>query len=307
MTRLLVDSACDLPRSVIEKANIALLPATIIYDQQSMQDYREPEQMIRLYKSGLIEKGHSSETAPTSSDDIYKILEGLIKQGESEFIIQTVNRARSPTFEHATDAIARLKKKYPSEDLVIRLQDSRTIFTGQAVLAAHTLALLKKGVHGTQLRRVIDGLSSQVHAYQVPRDVYYLRERARKKGDNSISWFGAVIGRTLHVCPILLALDDHTFPVARVRGFDSAAETLFRHTIEKVNAGLLSPFVAVSYAGDPSELRDIQGFAELQAAVKARKYQMIISPMSLSGGVNLGPGTLSIGFATEPYQWETEK
>lgn len=305
MTTLIVDSACDLPRSLIDKSNIRLLPATIIYDQQSLQDFRDAAQTIKLYSSGAFNKGHDSETAPTSSRDIARIIEDTISAGENDIVIQTVNRVRSPTYENAVEATSTVLKNHPNQQLSIRVQDSRTVFTGQGVLAAHTIALINKGVSGTKLRRVIDLLSSKVHAYQVPKDVYYLRTRGRKKGDNSIGFFGAVLGRALHVSPIVLALNDQTFPVEKIRGFNNAANTLFNHTIEKVKEGLLSPFICISIAGDPKELNTLPGFQELKLAIKARKYQLIVTPMSLSGGVNLGPGTISLAFATEPYDWES--
>jgi DegV family protein with EDD domain len=304
MTTLIVDSACDLPRSLIDKAHVRLLPATIIYDQQSMQDHRDPEQTVKMYQTGSLGKNHESETAPTSTDEIIKILETALKSGEKDSLIQTVNRVRSPTYENAVEAVSKIEKKYAGQNVNIRVQDSRTIFTGQGVLAAHTIALINKGVNGTKLRRTIDLLSSKVHAYQVPQDVFYLRERARKKGDKSVSWLGALVGRTVGICPIVLALDDQTFPVTKIRGFHKAAETLFSHTVNKINEGLLSPFVGVSYAGNPKDLYTIAGFTELKEAAKSKGYQIFITPMSLSGGVNLGPGTLSVAFAAEQYDWE---
>lgn len=304
MTTLVVDSACDLPKSFIEKSNIRLLPATIIYDDQSLQDYRDPIKTIEIYQSGLIEKNHSSETAPTTIKQISNILDTIIARGETNILLQTVNRTRSPTYENATQALSQIMAKHADKKLNIRIQDSRTVFTGQGVLAAHTVALIQKGVAGNKLRRIIDLLSSKVHAYQVPKDIYYLRERGRQKGDNSVSWLGAVLGRTLGICPIVLALDDQTFPVAKICGFTKAAELLFTHAIKKVSDGLLSPFIGVSYAGNPNDLYTIAGFYELTDAARARGYQLIVTPMSLSGGVNLGPGTLSVAFATEPYQWE---
>jgi DegV family protein with EDD domain len=304
MTTLIVDSACDLPKALIEKKNVQLLPATIIYDKNILQDFRDHEQTISMYKGGILDKDHDSESQPTSTKDIVRILEQTIANGNTDLVVQTVNRVRSPTYEHAVEAASTLAKRYADRDISIRVQDSRTIFTGQGVLAAHTLALIDKGVSGTKLRRMIDALSSKVHAYQVPANVIYLRERSRKKGDNSISWLGAIIGRALNISPIVLALDDKTFPVTKVKGFHQAAEKLFRHTLKKVDQGLLSPFVCISYAGDPKDLNTLPGFNELKLAIKARKYQLITTPMSLSGGVNLGPGTLSVGFAVEPYDWE---
>jgi DegV family protein with EDD domain len=304
-TTLFVDSACDLPQSFLTKYDVKVLPATILYDGHSMHDYRNTEKTIALYESGVLDKSHHSDTAPTSAKIIQTLVEKAIKQGHDEILIQTVSRMRSPTFEHATEAANRAQKTAARAEkaVSIRVQDSRTVFAGQGVLAAHTVALLRKGVKGTALRRKVDRLSSKVHAYQVPADVFYLRERARRKGDNSISWLGAVVGRTLNIAPIVLALDDKTFPIKKMRGHDLAIKTLFEHTTDKIQHGLLSPFVCISYAGHLAEITALPEFQRMQSVAKEHRNHIIITPMSLSGGVNLGPRTLSVAFACETYNW----
>lgn len=304
-TTLFVDSACDLPQSFLTKYDIKVLPATILYDGHSMPDYRNTEKTIALYESGVLDKGHESDTAPTSAQTIQNLIEKAIKQGHQEILIQTVSRTRSPTFEHATEAVNRAQKTAAKNQKIVsmRVQDSRTVFAGQGVLAAHTVALLRKGVNGTALRRKVDRLSSRVHAYQVPADVFYLRERARRKGDNSISWLGAIVGRTLNIAPIVLALDDKTFPIKKIRGHDLAIKTLLEHTTDKIQHGLLSPFVCVSYAGHLDDITALPEFQRLQTVAREHKNHVIVTPMSLSGGVNLGPRTLSVAFACEHYSW----
>lgn len=304
-TTLIVDSACDLPRAFIDKYDVRLMPAIIKYDDEFLHDQRDPTQTIHIYESGVLDKSHDSESAPTPISDIQHLLEALIKEGKTDILIQTVNRARSPTFEHATDATNRALRKLGGEYKVsVRVQDSRTVLAGQGVLAAHTVALIRKGVSGTALRRKVDRLSSKVHSYQIPADLFYLRERARKKGDNSISWLGALLGRALSVFPLVLALDDKTFPVDKIRGYDQAVDKLLSHSIEKLKAGLLSPFICVSYAGHLDDIVSRPMFQKLQSEAKHQKVHVIVTPMSLSGGVNLGPRTLSVAFACEPYRWE---
>lgn len=304
MAKLIVDSACDLPYSLVKKFNIGILPANIHFDGQVIQDYRNPKQTVDLYIDGVLNKDHDSETQPTETQVIEDILSQHIENGETDLIIQTVSRVRSPMFDHSVDAASNVTRKMAHLKPTIKVQDSRTVLAGQGVLAAHTTALMNKGVKATKLRQAVDALSSKVHSYQIPKDVYYLRARARKKGDNSIGLFGAIIGRVIGMCPIVLALDDQTFPVQKVRGFHNATEILFNHAIEKVEAGLASPFICLSYAGAHSELDDMPVFNTLKSVIKAKKYQLLVTPMSLSGGVNLGPGTLSLAFATEPYDWD---
>lgn len=109
-TTLFVDAACDLPQSFLTKYDVKVPPATILYDGHSMPDYRDTEKTISLYESGVLDKGHESDTAPTSAQTVQKLMEKAIKQGHQEILIQTVSHTRCPTFEHATEAANRAQK-----------------------------------------------------------------------------------------------------------------------------------------------------------------------------------------------------
>ena len=81
------------------------------------------------------------------------------------------------------------------------------------------------------------------------------------------------------------------FQLKKIRGFNKAAEVLFfAYSGKKLEKVLLSPFVGVSYAGNPKDLYTIPGFNEMKEAAKAKRYQLIVTPMSLSGGVKFRSG-----------------
>ena len=58
----------------------------------------------------------------------------------------------------------------------------------------------------------------------VPRDLYYIRNRARKKGDRSVSLLSAALGTALDIKPVLHAYRGETGPVAKIKGFEAAAQ-----------------------------------------------------------------------------------
>ena len=171
----------------------------------------------------------------------------------------------------------------------------------QGVLAAETLRLIREGLSPNEVRQRVEKLSNCVRAYAVPPDLYYVRARARKKGDRSVSLLGAALGSALDVKPILCGYGDETKPVDKVRGFDAAVEKLFRYAIDRIERGLLSPYLGVSYAGDLAMLESMPGYADLKQSCANAGVTLLTSVMSVTGGVNLGPGTLTLGLLAEPH------
>src|SRR3546814_8458923 len=90
-------------------------------------------------------------------------------------------------------------------------------------------------------------------------DLYYIRNRARAKGDRSVSLFSAALGTALDIKPVLRGYRGDTGPVAKVKGFDAATQQMFEFAARRVDAGLLTPTVAVCYRSEEhtSELQSL--------------------------------------------------
>jgi fatty acid-binding protein DegV len=136
----------------------------------------------------------------------------------------------------------------------------------------------------------------------LPRDLYYLRARAKKKGDRSVGLFGVAIGSALDIKPLLRGFQGETGPVGKVRGFEPGARALFADATERVQSGLLVPVVCVSYGGNLRELEALPGYDTLKATCAERGVELLESPMSITGMVNVGQGALTVAFASEPYE-----
>lgn len=297
---VIVDSSCDLPKAFMDKYNIYSTPVKVSIDGVDFYDNRDTTQLLKFYNQNLIGKEHQVETqAPSSQAFLQIIKEKIIPNFEFAYV-ETVNRLRSPTFDNATLATTKLQDEMP-----LKLLDSRTVFSGQGLLAAETVRLMRKNKDPRALRQYLVELSAKVHAYTVPYDLYYLRERAKKKGDNSVSFLSAMLGSAFDIHPIVLGLDDKTFTVTKPRGFENAVAQLFKHCAFRISQQkLLSPIVVISYAGDPETICKMKGFEQLQKTADEFHIKIITSIMGLSGGVNVGPGTLSLAMATQPHKWQ---
>jgi DegV family protein with EDD domain len=309
---LVVDSGCDLPKSFIDENGILVLPISIRIGNELFVDDRDPQRIKEFYLRHTLDKNHDAESVPYTVEQIKHLFLDRVVIDFDYALVETVPKSRSPIYAHATEASHAILREYKpirkkagvQGPFALRVIDSQTLFAGQGVLAAETVRLIKAGAKVTEIRRRIEELASKATSYGVVPDIYYLRERARKKGDKSVSWLGAFLGTALDIKPILCARADETFPAAKVRGFDNGVMRMFEHAAKCVQRGLLAPIVCVSYAGDVEAIEQLPGYERLAEAARAREVQLLNSPMGLTGGVNIGPGAVSVGFIADWIPFE---
>ena len=309
---LVVDSACDLPKSFIDEHKIIILPVTIRIEGENFIDKRDPQDSINFYQSHVGEKGHDAESAPFSVEQIQALFLSRVVIDFDYAICETVTRLRSPIFENATKAsfailrgYKEVRKQHGVEGpFALRVINSKTLFCGQGVLAAETIRMIQEGVHVNEIRSRIEKLSEDVYSYLVPRDLYYIRARAQKKGEKSVGLIGAAIGTMLDIKPIIRAYREETGPVSKARGFEQAAEKLLQYAARRIRAGLQSPTICLSYGGDPEEVKQLPGYDELMLEARNHSVQLLLSVMSVTAGVNIGPGGLGLGLTASQHEFD---
>lgn len=309
---LVVDSTCDLPPAFIDQHRIEVLPIGIRLGPDEIIDARNPELAVEFYRADIGRRGVDAESVAFETSEITELFLGQLV-GEYDFVFcETVMRSRSSIFENATKASFRILSDYrPRREeagcdtpFAMRVFDTGTAMAGQAVIAAETARLIENGLGAAEIRHRIEHMCRTVRAYAVPRDIYYLRSRARKKGDRSLSWAGALFASALDIKPIVQGRRNHSQAIARVRGFDNAAERVFKNVRIQVEKGLEAPFVCLSYAGDLELMRMLPGYPELVDACSANDVELLETVMSVTGGINLGPGTLSVGMLAKGHKFQ---
>ena len=310
---LVVDSGCDLPKSFIDEHGMSILPVSINLSDQEIVDDRDPERTRQFYATEAAEKAHDAISIPFTTEQIKNLFLEKVVVDFDYALVQTVPKSRSPIFDNATEASHAILREYKpirkhagvEGPFALRVTDSQTLFAGQGALAAATARLIQSGMKITEIRQSVEVMASQATGYAVVPDIYYLHKRAKKRGDKSVSWAGALLGNALDVKPVLCARQDETFPVAKLRGFDAGVEAIFRHGARCIERGLAAPVVCVSYAGDESRIRQMPGFDKLASTARAHGVELLLTTMGLTGAVNLGPGALSLGIIVDDPTFET--
>jgi DegV family protein with EDD domain len=307
---LVVDSACDLPADFIAAHRIVVLPVTIHLGSGDLVDTRD-DAATRAFYDNHVGANPGAHTSSLSVDQMKTVfLERLIADYDYVFCL-TIASSRSPIYDHAkraAQAVATAYKPFRQKTgragpFAVRVIDTQNLFAAQGVLAVEAVRMIRAGENPAKIRERLDFLAYHTHGYMLPRDLYYLRARAKKRGDKSVGWVQYAVGSLLDIKPLVRGYRNHTGPVARLRHFDHGAERLFAFAASRVQRGLQAPVVVLSYGGDIEDLEKLPGYAELQAACRERHVDFLTSRMSVTGAINVGEGALSLAFADEPHQF----
>jgi len=302
---IVTDSACDLPRAYREQHGIRILPITLRFGSDYYRDVRDPEDTKAFYKRFIAEPDVDAETQPLTVDEVADIfLDELVLEYERVLVI-TVSSSRSPIFENTTKASFKILKGYRERrakaglegPFALRVMDSQTLFTGEAVLVQEAVRLLEEEqVPFDQLRPMIEKLTRHVYAYLVPNSLHHVYHNGRKKGDKSVSWLKFKLGTMLDVKPVIQMYRGDTGPVASAKGFDAALKDVFGRARAEIDRGLRTRTVAMSFAGDPEVIRSRPDFKAFEAHADAAGVQTTLAVMSTTAGINVGPGAFSLAY-----------
>ncbi len=308
-----IDSACDLPPSFIKEHNLEIMPINLLVgeDKEILIDERDPEDTIAFYRRYAEEKDLEGETQPFSVEQITNLFLDKLVLNYDRVLVVSISSTRSLIFENATKASFAILSGYKQRRakagiegaFALRVVDSRTLFTGEAVLVQEAVRLLKEEeIPFERLRPEIEARARHVHAYLIPNDLHYIRKAGRSRGDRSVSWLSYTLGTALDIKPIVKAYHGDTFPVKKIQGFETAVNTLFGLARTQVDKGLLSNTICMSYAGNPETIRRMTGYKLLEKHAEKHGVQLMLSVMSTTAGINVGPGAFSLGLMSDKME-----
>ena len=309
---IVVDSACDVPMDFIEQEHVTILPVTVQIGQAVLADMRNEEATRNFLTGETAARAVEADTTPYTVQQVHDLfLSKLVLDYDYVFCICTT-RSRSGIFDNAMQASYTILNDYKpvrsaagnNTPFSLRVIDSQNVFAAVGVMAVEAARLRAAGEGAPKIRSRLEHLALYTQGYMVPPDLHYMRNRIKRRGDKSISFLSATLGTALDIKPILHCNRGETGPVAKVKGFEAAAEKMFDFAASRVRAGLMTPTLSLSYGGDLDKMRSLPGYRSLRDTSAEHNVEVYESLMSLSGMVNVGQGGLVVGFAAEPAKFE---
>jgi DegV family protein with EDD domain len=306
---IVVDSACDLPQDFIEQHNIVLLPITVRIGEAVLADHRDEQATLSFLHAHVAEHGAEAETIPFSVNQIRDLFLGKLVIDYDHVFCMTITKTRSPIHDNAMQASFAILNDYKpvrqaagfNSPFALRVLDTQNLFAAQGVTAVEAVRLRDSGASVQQIRERLELLANNVHGYMITRDLYYMRARARHKGDRSVGLISAALGSALDIKPVLHGYRGETGPVAKIKGFDNAVKKLFDF-VGQLAAVADAHGWRHQAALDPlADLQALPGYAMLRETCQAHGVDVFEAVMSLTGMVNVGKGAVTIGFADGPH------
>lgn len=309
---IVVDAACDLPPAFVASHPVSIIPIPIRVGDKQLVDSRD-EDVTRKFFARVLGAGmHDIESMPHTEAELEQLFLDRLVLDFDYVICLTITARRSPIFERTRRASFQILTKYRQAreqagvpgPFAMRVFDSQSMFAAQGVQILELVRLLAADMPVTRVFRQLEAMIPQTYGYMVPADLYYLYTRARRRGDKSVGVLGYTLGNALDVKPVARSFRGETGPVAKVRHFEAACDRVFANVKREIERGLLAPFVNLSFGGDWVPVLATPGYQAMARAAAERGVHLSWSHLSMSAGVNVGPGALTVGIIAQPHEFE---
>lgn len=302
---ILVDSACDLPGDFIASNDIHVIPVNVEFEDSRFKDERNEEKSIRFYRKYKKHKDASVVSRPPTSDQIRNFVLKNIAPRYDEALIMCISSTRSETYKNALVArdelLEVLRGKHDKQHFqlhTIEVLDTRTVFSGQAILAycASNILAVKPDLSMQALIAGCVKMAPNVHTFILLKDLFYAKHHGKLRNERSIGTLAYALGKGLDVKPILHVQDGETSRIGKARGFDKALSRLFAIARNDISGGLMVPSIMLSYAGSLDRLYRKPVYKEFAEFSNNNDVSLFSSIMSTTAGIYVGPGAISMSY-----------
>lgn len=272
---LLADSACDLPRELINRYGINILPLKVIYGDKTYSDRVDIE-------PGQVYERMPAEIPTTSMPSLHEIKEALQRisnEGFTHVLALHLSSGLSGTSE-AVKMVAR-----EIDHLKIKVIDTKTLSLGTGWMVLEAARNIANGLSFRCIYDKLQKIQPRVRVYYIIETLEYLRKGGR------IGAVASMLGSLLDIKPIIsVDQDGKYFTYAKARGRKKSVAKLVEiveQAVEsrKINLAVVHGGAAGEHRGLLEKLRSLPNINELIASD--------ISPVL---GVHTGPGLLGVCF-----------
>lgn len=245
MTRMIVDSTCDIPKALRERFSIDVLRLSVILDNQPYLDGVEI-QLEDVYRA--IRAGKTPKTSQILGEDARALFTSIAEAGE-DFIYLAFSASMSGTFGIADGVCASLRAQYPQRRMAVI--DSRGGSMGTGLMAIQLGLMNEKGASFDEL--VSQGLWMIEHM----KFAFTIDDlKGAVRGGRVLARTAGGIGDILSIKPLMDVKNGMLHIVRFVRGSRKSLEA-----VADFIAGYAREFpgqiIGVTHANDPDRADDM--------------------------------------------------
>jgi DegV family protein with EDD domain len=192
--RLVTDSACDLPQSVIDQYGIIVVPLTIRFgdtDYVDREAFTPKEFWAKCASSPVLPE--TAAPAPGQFEQAYRQLKS---EGATGVVVVSLSSALSATMQSA-----QIAARSVAGDIPVKVVDSRSVSMGQGIIVRSCAQAAKAGAGIDEVATKGENLSRRVHVYGALDTLENLKKGGRIGGAR------ALVASALSIKPIIEVRD----------------------------------------------------------------------------------------------------
>ena len=279
MTKIIVDSTCDLPDELLAKYDIITVPMQILLDGKAYLDKLniQPSDVYDAMRGGIVPK-----TAQVDLNYLEHAFEDCCKKG-LDFIYLSFSSALSCTHQSATIVLADMQEKYP--DIHMAAVDSKGGSLATGLIAHQAAKLIEKGYDFDSVVSSVDDMISHVEHILTIMDLKWLVKGGR------IDPIKAAIGSLLNVKPIIDVKNGYMDIIKKVRGSNNAIMSLIEIMADRIRE-FPEQLIGIAHTGNREAAESLKS----KIATRLGATNFIISEIGSVLGAHIGIGALGVFF-----------
>lgn len=274
---IVTDSTCDIPRDMIKKLDIHLIP---LYINWGIEVYRDLVEMdaTTFYNRLMVDSVNPSTSCVTPQDFI-EHLTAVRDAGAEEVVLIVVGDKLSATYQMAV-------KVKDEIGIPVHLVDSRSVSIGLGAQVISAARRRNEGASAAEILETVERVRKQTRVFFTVDTLEYLHRGGR------IGAAATLLGTALKLKPSLYVDQEEGVikPGQKIRTRKKAMRTLVDSFLKEFQPGdRLHVMIAHAVCPDEAE--------ELIEEIKKRSIpvEVILTHVSSVVGVHAGPGAVGIG------------
>ena len=213
--QIITDSACDLPKAMLQQLNVSTIPLRVMFRGESLEDSVD-DGLQEIY-AGL-RNGEATSTSAINPTGWASVMEPVLQQGQ-DVLVLAFSSGLSATYQSAVIAAEELRETYP--DRKIRVVDTLCAALGQGLLVWYACKQRDAGLGLDELAQWVENNKLHLCHWVTVNDLMHLKRGGR------ISATTAVVGTMLQIKPIIHVNDEgKLINVGKARGRKAAMQIL---------------------------------------------------------------------------------
>jgi len=274
--RIITDSACDLPDSVVQSLGIEVVPLFIRFGDDELVD-REQLTTTQFWERCSVESDLPSTAAPSPGrfEDTVRKLQG---EGATGVLIINLSGELSGTI-----AAARLAAEKMKTSLDVRVVDSRTVTMGLGAIVVACARAAQAGGTIDEIEALANDLSARCKVWGALDTLENLKKGGRIGGAK------AMLASVLSIKPIIEVRDG----VVQEGGKQRTRSKALAFLVDKVREASVNPGISQLCVLN-ADCSDVDAFVDQLKTVYSG--EILVGEIGAVVGAHAGRGTIGVAF-----------